>query len=257
MSKQGMNHNDNIMEELLALAPALVPLQKLPVFTVPDNYFVDFSKTITAGISINNIALPAHTVNAMEVPAGYFEHLAGNILSKIKEEQFISATDELRQFSPALFATGNDNVFKVPNRYFADLPEIIMSQVQRPAKVFAMKPRSAIARYAVAAVITGIMGLSLFSIFDNKSIDNEAVSNTAVITAANSIILNNSFDKVLETVSEDEIVGYLEKNGQDVKAALVAAALDIKELPAADEYILNENTLDEFLDKLNINDYSN
>lgn len=251
-----MFYNEDILNELKMISPVLVSLQKLNVFTVPENYFENFGYSLIKEINQNERIQDLEPVNMMDVPAGYFDNLAENILAQIKISQLQTASEELKELSPALFATGNDNVFKVPGRYFEDLPEIILSQVNIPAKVIAMKPRSSFARYAAAAVITGIMGLSLFTVFNNKNNDNNVLS-AAVIVEANNIIKTNSFDKVLETVSEDEIVGYLQKSGQDVNAALVASATDTKELPSADDYIIDDNTLNNFLDDLNINNYSN
>lgn len=257
-----MFSKEDILNELKRISPALVHLQKLNVFTVPENYFENFSHSLLLKINHRDSSfLPVEAVNMMDVPVGYFDNLAENILAKIKAAQPQTAAEELKELSPALSATGNDNVFKVPGRYFEDLPEIILSQVNRPAKIVAMKPRSSFARYAAAAVVTGIMGLSLFSLFNKTSPESDTVL-TASVTAsviadARNIMQTNSFDKVLETVSDDEIVGYLQNNGQDINAALVAAAMDTKELPSEDDYITNENTLNNFLDELNLNDYSN
>jgi len=254
-----MNFNNDILNELNNIGPALVPLQKLNVYTVPENYFENFSDSIL--LEINNkgfTVLPVEAIHTMDVPAGYFDNLAENILAKIKTLQPPTFAQELKELSPALYATGNDNVFKVPGNYFKDLPEIILSQVKRPARVVVMKQRTTFARYAAAAAISGIMGLSLFSVLNNN---NNTVKKepyiASVIVEAKNIIQTNSFDKVLETVTEDEIVGYLQNNGEDVKTALVAASIETKELPSEDDYITNENTLNNFLEELNINDYAN
>jgi hypothetical protein len=63
----------------------------------------------------------------------------------------------------------------------------------------------------------------------------------------------NSFDKEFSSVSDDAIVSFLESKGQDVEAALVASLTDEKNLPEADDYIINENTLDQVLKTLDLN----
>ena len=255
-----MYSNKGILNELKGIGPALIPLQKVNVFTVPAGYFEQFPDVLLGEINEPEyMLLPLEALNTMDVPAGYFDSLAGNILAKIKGSQLQTTAEELKELSPALSATGNDNVFTVPAGYFRDLPEIILGRVSTPAKVISMRTRSSFIKYAVAAVITGLLGLSLFSVFNKKDTLNPTSSafTASVNDDAKNIILAGSFDKVLETVSDDEIVGYLKNNGQDVKAALVASAIDSKELPAEDEYITNDNTLNNFLDKLNINDYSN
>ena len=251
-----MNKNNDIIEELNSIAPALVPLHKCHVFSVPDNYFQHFSTNLLLEIKKEISILPLPK-NVMDIPHGYFDSLADNILAKIKLAQPVSVAQELKNLSPTLTATGNDNVFKVPPSYFQDLPEIILSQVNRPAKVVTMKIRSSFARYAAAAIVSGILGLSLFSLLDNKASTETTPLTASVLVDGKKILQTNSFDSVLETVSDDEIVGYLQNSGQDVNAALVASTLDSKELPAADDYILNDNTLKNFMDKLHINNNSN
>lgn len=245
-----MNPGNEILQELESLAPSLIPLQKMQVYSVPVGYFERFNEEL--GVLLqpdfsNILSTPRAT---MTVPDGFFDGFAGSVLQKIKMAD--TSTEEIKQLSPALSATGNDNVFTVPHSFFNNFSDQVLSQVQRPAKIVSMKSRSVFARYAAAAVITGILGLTTFSLLDNKS-DAEPISITALAMAdANKIIQTNSFDRVLETVSDEEIVGFLQSSGQDVKAALVASSTDSKELPAAEDYILNENTLDNYLKTLDI-----
>lgn len=246
-----MDRNIEILKELEGIAPALIPLQSQQVYSVPPGYFERFNEELSLFLKAEDrriLPLPSST---MSVPEGFFDGFANSVMQKIKMEDFSSA-EEIKELSPALAATGNDNVFTLPGTYFRDLPDIILSQVQKPAKVISLKPRSFFARYAAAAVITGVLGLSTFSLFNNR---NEVASPDNIVLAmadAKKIIQTNSFDRVMETVSDEEIVGFLQSNGQDVEAALVASSIDTKELPAAEEYILNENTLDDYLESLHI-----
>jgi hypothetical protein len=251
-----MNTREDILNELKNTAPALIPLMKKEVFTVPAGYFNELSVRLHSVMNMDEAhVLPVSPANVMKVPDGYFDSFAQTILSKIKSAS-LSAEEEIRELSPALSVTGNDNVFTVPSHYFQDLPGIIVSRVSKPSRVVTMQSHSSFARYAAAAVITGIMGLSLFSIFDKKNSLTETAY-TAAIEVGKNIIRSNSFDSVLESVSDEEIVGYLQDNGEDVKTALLAASIDTKELPSADAYITNENTLDQYLDDINLKDYSN
>lgn len=252
-----MKNNQDILQELKSISLALIPLQGINVFTVPFNYFQQFNDELLNEIREDISLLPFAGINRMEVPAGYFDSLASNILSKIKSLETQSVLEELKELSPALSATGNDNVFSIPTRYFQDLPEIILSRVHKPAIVVSMRTRSSFVKYAAAAVVSGILGLSLFSVLNNKTNIESSPLTASVVTDAKKIIQSNSFDKTLETISDEEIVGYLKNNGLDVNAALVASATETKELPAADDYIINDNTLNNFLDELNINQSTN
>ncbi|MEO6582788.1 MAG: hypothetical protein ABIO05_00600 [Ferruginibacter sp.] len=245
-----MNNKKEILAELEALAPALISLQSLSVYDVPDGFFTHLSNNIIENIK-RGVALEKNIASPYSVPTDYFTNLAGNIIAQVKENMQSAAT-EIKALSPALSATGNDNVFTVPRNYFNTLAEEIVAQVTIPAKVVSMKPRSLFVRYAAAAVITGILGLSTFSIFNNKTTDRDKIGNSVAISRGQQIIASNSFDKVLATVSDEEIEQYLKNEGQDVKAAIVASTIDYKDLPAADDYLYNENTLNNYLESLHI-----
>jgi hypothetical protein len=255
-----MNQQEDISNELTNLAPALIGLQKLNIFFVPENYFNTLPAVLLAGTQEPGVSvLSTGTLSTMNVPAGYFDTLAENILLKIKTAAVESTSAEIQVLSPALSATGNDNIFTVPRGYFEDLPAILLNEVtKQPAKVITLKPRTAVMRYAVAAVITGMLGLSLFSVLNKTNApDVLPPSNAIEMAEGKQILAANSFDKVLATVNDEEIISYLQNHGEDIKAALVASAADSKELPAADEYLTNDNTLNNFMNELNLNDYSN
>jgi len=245
-----MNNKTEILDELSAIGPALIPLQGLCVFNVPESYFAQFPDNLLEKVN-KPIALQNNIASPFSVPQGYFNNLAETIMGKVAREED-SAEVEIKKLSPALSATGNDNVFKVPSYYFTNLAGSIVAQVQTPAKVVKMKPRSLFVRYAAAAVITGILGLSTFSFFNNRSSNLIVADNTAIVATGQQIIASSSFDKILETVSAEEIEQYLTKQGEDVKAALVASSIDSKDLPAADDYLFNENTLNNYLKSLQI-----
>ena len=69
-----------------------------------------------------------------------------------------------------------------------------------------------------------------------------------------SIARNADFDAVLQTVSDNEIEAYLNESGVDVDAALVAASVEQSTLPEAEDLFLDESTLDNYLNELNLND---
>ena len=69
---------------------------------------------------------------------------------------------------------------------------------------------------------------------------------------AKEILNKGSFNIELNSLKEEDIVGYLTMNGDDVDAALVASSIDGQNLPEAEEYIYNDNALNDFLNELNI-----
>jgi hypothetical protein len=88
---------------------------------------------------------------------------------------------------------------------------------------------------------------------NKNSSTQPTVQTAALMSEADHIIKTNSFDKEFSSVSDAAIVSFLESKGQDVEAALVASLTDDKNLPDADDYLINENTLDEVLKTLDLN----
>ena len=149
--------------------------------------------------------------------------------------------------SALLSTVKNVNPYTVPHGYFEALAGNILNQLPQPAKVIVMRKRSSFFNYAAAAVITGILGLSVVSIVDKRQQD-KILPETAA--------LNLNFDEALANVSDDDIVAYLQKGGEDVNAALVASASEDKNLPEQVDYLTDDKTLDNLLNELNIKDQS-
>jgi hypothetical protein len=234
---------------------------------VPAGYFENLADAIMARIkkeyqtevvietqAISGIVAEIGNKNIYSVPQGYFEGLSQAIADKRKSRMWSEAAEETNHISELVAGIGNTNIFKVPQGYFNELPDQIKSRVTASAKVITMKSRFSTFRYAAAAVVTGLIGLSLFLML-NKSGDSTkpTVQTAAVMSEANQIIKTNSFDKEFSSVTDAAIVSFLESKGQDVEAALVASLTDEKNLPDADDYLINENTLDEVLKTLDLN----
>lgn len=274
-----MRHDPHISGELKALSALVATISKSNVYTVPDGYFESLPGNITAQV-INRLSA---AIPGQSVPEGYFDGLAGSILDKIRqseaeEKEGSSLLDSVKNkqvyhVPPSYFDTLTDtisarikqeaeqdelspvlpeslkkiNPYSVPRDYFNTLPVIIQSKITTPAPVYIMKKRSSFFNYAVAAVITGMLGLSVISIVDKRQAENSLGDPAAV---------NLNFEEALSDVSEEDIVAYLKESGEDVNAALVASATDSKNLPDEMDYITNDNTLDNLLHELNINDQS-
>lgn len=284
-----MNQPDNnILNELRELSPAVAAIPRVNVFsvpegyfdhlpallllqtsdpdagsmsnaTVPDGYFDSLASTIIARIKKESLVDDEYSTllagignnNLFTVPQGYFEELPSAIMHRIKNE-VVAETGEI---SGLVAAIGNKNVFTVPEDYFNTLSADIRSKLAKPAKVVQMGGFRKYARYAAAAVVTGLIALSTIFIFNNKPAGTGMNATTvAALEDARSIIQTNSFDKEMASLSDADIVNFLESKGQDVDAALVASLTeDEKKLPEAEDYLTDENTLDEVLKDLDLN----
>ena len=275
-----MQRNLTILNELKELGSPLAEIAPVNVFTVPDGYFDAFAPAVLLNIHRQESNIPA-----MDVPAGYFDSLAGNIMNRIKAE---TAIDQDPVFMPELkkinvftvpqgyfdtLATEtvsridtvntefladvkNKTVFEVPQGYFEQLSGSILQKVkaeQQPAKVISMGNRPSVFKYAAAAVITGILGLTLFNAMFKPAKENiSGIETAAVISEGKKIAADGSFDKELESITDEDIVSYLSDNGHDVNAALVASVTDEQSLPSEEDYIFDDKTLDNFLDELQL-----
>lgn len=249
-----MNFHKDILNELNEISPLVASIPRVNPLSVPENYFKGLSSNILDKIEFSGDESGfAKIASPFQAPDGYFEHISRDILALVKDNA-VTAEGEIQKLSPVLAQVQHMNVFETPEGYFNSLPSVILSKVKAvPAKIVTMR-KPAILRYAAAAVISGIMGLSLFSIFNNQDASGIAGYSAGVMETAAGIVSANSFDQELKTLSYSDIEHYLEQSGQDVEAALVASATEEPgTLPAADTYLFNENALDDFLNKMNLN----
>jgi len=251
-----MESNIEILNELKELSPLIARMEKINVFTVPAGYFENLGNDILEGIESEKglvvNGFPASLPS--DVPQGYFDSLAESILGKISAQSAGNASDELKALSPMLYSIQNENVFEVPQGYFEGLAGTIAGLVNpQQAKVVSMQRRSSIfVKYAVAAAFTGAIALGVFQ-FTTVSKENS----DPVIAQGMQIARENKFEDELAKITEADIIKFLEANGSDVKAALVAQSIDENELPSQEDYLSDDKALDKYLKLINVNDVNN
>jgi hypothetical protein len=238
-----MLERENILNELMAISPLVASVPRVNVYRVDENYFDGIRAELQARIIASNFIAPQ---NNFDVPQGYFENLPSNILAKIKAQENNPVFTEIEAISPTISGIGNKNVYTVPQGYF----EQLAMPDKASAKVVQMGSRS-VFKYAAAAVVVGLLGFGAIKFIANTKTNNETL---AVVKEANEILKTNSFDAALASVSDKEIEKYLSQNGGDVNAALVAASIDDDNttLPEVDDYLFDDNTLDNFLNENNL-----
>ncbi len=243
-----MENSIDILNELKELSPVVAAIEKINVFTVPDGYFVHLSTDILMGIE-KGLSNTASSVS--DVPTGYFDTLADTILSKIKALDAEDAVTEIRALSPMLYSIQNENVFEVPKNYFENLSETVLNKVKPQPKVIKIQWRSStFIKYAVAAVFTGAMALGVLKFAGGNKED----ALPDYVTAGLQI---KDVDQELAKISDDEIIKFLEASGTDVNAAIVANSVDENELPTQEDYLLDEKTLDKYLNSINVDALKN
>lgn len=237
------------------------------IMEVPQDYFDSLADNI-----LNKIKAQADSVtelkeltpmlynipnkNVFTVPQGYFENLAGNVLNKVTGEE--DNATELKELSPMLHGIQSKNVFTVPQGYFESLPANILDKTKpQQAKVVTMTRRrtTTILKYAVAAVFTGLITLGVFKFIDGKV--QPATELAGTVKKGIEIAKANKFDEELLKIADEDIIKYLQVNGTDVDAALVASTVDEKELPSQEDYLTDDKALDKYLDNIDLTELKN
>jgi hypothetical protein len=241
-----------ILNELKELSPLLAGLEKVNVFRIPDGYFDGIAATVLLVLRAEENSLPVFSGEpTFDVPAGYFESLAGNILAKIKSGE-ITAAEELRELSAMLYSIQNENVYKVPKGYFDGLAEDILKQVQpQQAKVVHMGKRNGFLKTAVAASVIMILAFGIYKVDKNFS----SAANTQIALLDPSILQGKNmgdlqFNATLDSLSTQEIASYLEKHNDEGDVASLTSSLDANSVPSQDDYIVDDKTLDNYLQEL-------
>jgi hypothetical protein len=225
-----MNQNENIQEELLTISEVVANITKCNVFEVPEGYFSDAS----AEVLIKCADSPVY-----QTVENYFELLPEIILDKIKN------TESLENETIILSYQEKQNPYTIPNNYFETLPENILQAVKAPAKVISISKNNIWIKL-VAAVIVGLIGFTIIINLPKKQ--DEGIS--LIEKEAQKIILNKSFETEFEQIDEKEITNYLEENGHDVNAALVASLTEEEIILENDELLIDEEATNNYLNQL-------
>lgn len=137
-----MNTRETISQELSAISKVVAGIPFVNVFTIPADYFNTLTTSILFQIHNENLLGPVNRqLNIGEVPKGYFDGLAGQIMNKIRAEEN-NVEKETQEISIAVSSIGNRNIYSVPEGYFQSLAEVINLQIVKSAKVISMKKSS-------------------------------------------------------------------------------------------------------------------
>lgn len=237
------------------------------VFQLPPNYFEELSGQIIAAIKVNagdtaitdSLSISIKQIqhlNVFEVPENYFNTISTSIIDTINNQNILLASEEIEALSPLLQGVQKRQVYEVPPGYFENLSNQAFA-INKPAdvKVIKMPARVNFARLAAAAVITALLATGIYN-FSSKPTgytDIAAVNNANNITS-DSIVekgkkMNDvQFDEALNNLSKEDVINYLEKNNSEDDMALLTSNLDISTLPDKDDYLLDEKTLDNYLE---------
>jgi hypothetical protein len=163
----------DIIQELNDLGSSLASTSPCNVYSIPGGYFEGFAQQLLSRIKAEEKGLEflssLSKENPYQLPVGYFENLPEQVMEGIREHaDYQTSQEELASISPLLNSLNKKPVFSVPDDYFENF-EVAVDK-KPGTKVVLLTSRKWI-RFAAAAVITGVIALSTFSILNKRKID--------------------------------------------------------------------------------------
>ena len=176
-----MTNRNTILNELADLGSVLANHDPQNIYAVPAGYFESLADQILNRIKaleandpkeelsyLSSILSDASKEVSYSVPAGFFQNLSEDILKKIREhEDHQTSEEEIETLSPLLSSLKNKNPYSAPAGYFEKLETGIE---KTETKVISITKRKWY-RFAVAAVVIGIVAISGLAIFRSKQVD--------------------------------------------------------------------------------------
>jgi hypothetical protein len=256
-------YNETTGEALDNFSPILHSLKSKNVFSVPDNYFDTLSDSIFAKAKASDFENAKEELynlspmlfslkgeNVFSIPFNFFDTLGESVLDRVKTAFTETAEEEIRGLSPILYSLRGEKIFSVPDNYFKSFADNVTKKLKpQPAKVVSMNSKKSWWKYAAAAVVTGIVAISSLQIFIHVSDKNENVA-TAYIKASFQYKTEDDLTAGIAKLNDADIIKYLEKNGNVMDNELLTNNTDVSEMPSQTDYLNDENTLNEYLDKI-------
>lgn len=239
-----MNWRDDFMEPN-ELPEELLNLRQTKTFTIPAGYFENLADDILSKV---NLPLSA-TVPLSAPPANYFEGFADSVLSKIKNNTPVQVVnevqEELKEMDPFLASLAKTNVYTVPDNYFETLhfaPPVV-KKVAPVKRIFLSSPWFS---SAAAAVVTGIIATSIF-FYSNGGDTLQPQSGTSY-----------SYSQKLSQIPDSQISDYLSSAPHDFDV-LPASQEGAKTMDSESIYkaLLNNVSDNEIQNYLNENESGN
>ena len=182
-------------------------------FHVPAGYFDGFAGNLMARIKtqstiseveeeLNTIAPILNTISRdslYHVPSGYFEGLAEIITESAKAGEIY----DMPQWFTALKSS---NIYEVPQGYFEKFPAAVLGKVlnRNKAKVVSLTAKKSWLKYAAAAVVVGVIGISAL-LFTRSGNTTDSIPNISKV--ADQDIINYLEDQSTPAISADDNSG--------------------------------------------------
>jgi hypothetical protein len=256
---------DTILQRVTAneeevLSPVLLRAKNNP-YEVPQDYFNNLPQALLNRVKAEEAANAHEELEILSpllsgigkktpfsMPAGYFEDLSENAMAGAQAIDFVN--DELENLSPLMSSLRTKQVYEVPAGYFEQLPQQIIqaTNAQQPAKVIKVSFTRRVMRYAVAAVVAGIIGIAGYVYQGHNGGGDTIISPPPTQPSIAKADLDSVSDEMLEKYLENQTAAPAE-----IAAAATAsnnnnvdiAAADVKDMLAD----VSDEDLQQYLDK--------
>ncbi len=111
------------------------------------------------------------TILPYAVPAGYFDHFAENLLQKIRMAEIEDPDAELIALSPLLAGLNRKTPYRIPAEYFNEFSTDTASFRHTEPKLVRMGSGRRVMKYALAAMVTGLIATAAFFAFNHSGTD--------------------------------------------------------------------------------------
>ncbi|MEO7802581.1 MAG: hypothetical protein ABIR81_11300 [Ginsengibacter sp.] len=250
-----MKHSSQIEQELYDAAPTLAKAGKENVFIIQDNYFNLLSDRILERVTATSVYSLATSETVFTTPENYFSKLPGQVMARIKELDNIenhNVRKEIEELSPLLASLQDKNVFTVGSEYFSTFNVITKTE----APVVKMQVFNKFWKYAAAAAIAGIMATSALLVEDHNVKPINGVI-TSELRLAKTFKSSAQLTKAINELSADDISTYLDQSSTTGDESDLANSVIEKELPSSADYLIDENTLNNYLKKIDVKSTNN
>jgi hypothetical protein len=201
-----MENRQIILQELKELSPVVANLSRDNVFSLPLNYFENFTASVLAKIHTEAVDIVVKTT-PFSVPKGYFDDLAGNVLARLNRQE-LSVEEELNGIAPLLNSISKRPVYTVPEGYFESLEVTVPLKITKPgAKVIGFNTTKRLMQYAVAACIAAVLMIGVYLYINKGSNDI-----TAGMPVSYDSALKMNVPQEIAKVNEQEIDQYLNES---------------------------------------------
>jgi hypothetical protein len=198
-----MNSRTNIQSELMELNSSLPFNVEMPVFNVPEGYFESFADEVLARIKGKQAVSPSNELDSL---SPLLSGISRKMPFSVPEGYFDEASTSLpglihdEQLPEVLSGASKTMPYEVPVGYFKALPQQVVNKVSKPKGRVISFNRNWM-RYAVAAVMIGIVVLSSILYFSSGSNEDPTQQSESWLAQKLKNVSNQEIEEFIKTAA--------------------------------------------------------